>query len=58
MSRLKLAAIFLSLTVSIPSFSAEEGKLAPDFQAKLIDGRKFSLGAVTGQVVIVHFWAS
>jgi thiol-disulfide isomerase/thioredoxin len=34
------------------------GKPAPALEAMTIDGKKFSLAEVTGNVVIVNFWAS
>jgi thiol-disulfide isomerase/thioredoxin len=34
------------------------GKPAPAISATLLDGGKFDLGAMSGKVVVVHFWAT
>ncbi len=53
---------FLFFTLLVLAFcpcrSATVGKLAPEFEAKLINGEKFSLAKNSGQVVLIHFWAS
>jgi peroxiredoxin len=50
--------VWFALLIFAPAFSAEEGKPAPELTAKLFDGEQFSLKALSGQVIIVHFWAS
>ena len=55
---LKYLIVIFSVLAFIPAYSAEEGQRAPEFQAKLFSGEKFSLAANLGQVVILHFWAS
>lgn len=37
---------------------AEEGDLAPDFEAELIDGTPFKLSELQGKYVLLDFWAS
>ncbi|TAK91285.1 MAG: TlpA family protein disulfide reductase [Burkholderiaceae bacterium] len=47
------------LWATVPSAGAvEEGKPAPSIEARLLDGKPFSLSAESGHVVIVHFWAT
>ena len=48
----------LSLFFCLRCYPADEGKAAPEFSAKLFSGEKFFLKAVSGQVVILHFWAT
>jgi len=55
---LKYLVLCLYLLVVVPCAAIEEGKAAPEFHAKLFNGEKFSLAAVSGQVVIIHFWAT
>ena len=50
--------LFFWLIPFRPCFSAVEGKPAPAFEAKLLSGENFSLAKVSGQVVILHFWAT
>jgi len=35
-----------------------EGKAAPAFDARLLNGSSFSLDAAKGQVVVINFWAT
>jgi len=41
-----------------PSAKAMEGKPAPDFKLKDLDGKEISLSAQKGHVVLVDFWAT
>lgn len=50
--------IFALLCLSAPAFTATEGELAPPFEAKLLDGTTFSLSGASGDVVLIHFWAT
>ena len=55
--------ILLAITLSVTSYSfanakAIEGEPAPSFEAKLMNGQKFSLESTKGNVVILHFWAT
>ncbi len=55
------ALVLLFLCCCIPaawSKGAEVGKPAPAITATLLDGSSFDLAALTGKVVIVHFWAT
>jgi thiol-disulfide isomerase/thioredoxin len=36
----------------------KEGETAPALEAKLLDGKPFSLAAASGKVVVVNFWAT
>lgn len=38
--------------------SAMVGQPAPDFQLKLLDGKKFQLSGHKGQIVVLDFWAT
>jgi thiol-disulfide isomerase/thioredoxin len=52
--------LWIGLLVATQAFAAnpEEGKAAPAFDAKLLDGSDFSLADAKGQVVIINFWAT
>src|SRR6185312_1860862 len=55
----QLAAAFVVFLFSISScLATEEGKPAPSLEAKLIDGKPFSLSGERGHVVIINFWAT
>jgi cytochrome c biogenesis protein CcmG/thiol:disulfide interchange protein DsbE len=56
-----LTLIFLStLVLSGQSYAGGpvEGKVAPAFDARLLNGSSFSLDGARGQVVVINFWAS
>jgi len=36
----------------------KEGEPAPSLEAKLLDGKPFSLAAASGKVIVVNFWAT
>ncbi len=44
--------------ISVKYFGAEEGDLAPDFEAMLIDGTPFKLSDLKGKYVLLDFWGS
>jgi len=57
-----LVALMLYLTLftsphKTPSVISE-GKIAPDFTLKTLDGRKVTLSELRGKVVLLNFWAS
>ncbi len=54
-----IAIIFTAaLAISGPVQAAEEGKTAPDFTLKALDGSNVKLNELRGTVVLVNFWAS
>jgi thiol-disulfide isomerase/thioredoxin len=58
-----LAALFVLRVVEIvrgpaPRVSTPRGAVAPDFEAPLLDGGRFRLGAERGHPVVLAFWAS
>ena len=56
---LKPLALSVLLLIYMPVFAGVEvGQTAPEIHGELIDGKKFSLGALKGKVVLVNFWAS
>jgi cytochrome c biogenesis protein CcmG, thiol:disulfide interchange protein DsbE len=55
------ALLLLLLLCSLPTAwckAPDVGKPAPEITATLLDGGKFDLAALTGKVVVVHFWAT
>jgi cytochrome c biogenesis protein CcmG, thiol:disulfide interchange protein DsbE len=58
MKRIALLSLLFALTASARAAAIEEGKPAPAFEAKLLDGTPFSLSAAAGEVLIVNFWAT
>jgi cytochrome c biogenesis protein CcmG, thiol:disulfide interchange protein DsbE len=54
--RLLLASLCLQFSAS--AFAIKEGEAAPSLDAKLLDGKAFSLAAEKGKVVVVNFWAT
>lgn len=57
---LRLAAVLvcLGLAAGCTRPSGPEGKPAPDFEAKTLDGRALSLSGLKGKVVLLDFWAT
>ena len=54
-----LIALLLLLIISqAHAKDLEEGKPAPNMEAKLLDGSRFSLSRESGKVIILNFWAS
>ena len=47
-----------STTPSVKNISELEGKPAPNFQVKDLNGKEFSLEKYKGQVVLLDFWAT
>jgi cytochrome c biogenesis protein CcmG, thiol:disulfide interchange protein DsbE len=48
----------LALGCVTAAYAIKEGEPAPALEAKLLDGKPFSLAASSGKVVIVNFWAT
>lgn len=58
MKKLTLAYLFLFCVFAGQAASAELDKSAPDFTLKSLSGENVRLKELTGQVVLVNFWAS
>jgi thiol-disulfide isomerase/thioredoxin len=54
----RFALLVLIVFIHTSVYAIEEGKLAPVFTAKLLDGKTFSTESAKGEVVIVNFWAT
>jgi thiol-disulfide isomerase/thioredoxin len=48
----------LGLQVAGTAHAIKEGEPAPSLEAKLLDGKPFSLAAAPGKVLVVNFWAT
>ena len=53
-----LLASFVALVVPNLVIAAEVGKRAPNFTLKSLDGKNLKLSEMTGNVVLINFWAS
>jgi thiol-disulfide isomerase/thioredoxin len=58
MTCLRLIVAVCALCAAPPVLAIAEGQPAPPLEARLLDGGSFTLGGVTGKVVIVNFWAT
>ena len=56
--RIVHAIALLCLCFAAPARAAEEGSAAPPFEARLFDGKPFSLAKEQGKVVVINFWAT
>jgi thiol-disulfide isomerase/thioredoxin len=54
----RLLLLVIGLQVSQAALAIKEGEAAPPLEAKLLDGKSFSLAAASGKVVVVNFWAT
>jgi thiol-disulfide isomerase/thioredoxin len=55
---LRLVVLVASFGCVTAAYAIKEGEPAPALDAKLLDGKPFSLAANAGKVVIVNFWAT
>jgi cytochrome c biogenesis protein CcmG/thiol:disulfide interchange protein DsbE len=55
---LRLLGLILGFGFAVSAYPIEEGKPAPAFEVKLLDGNSFTLAAASGKVVIVNLWAT
>jgi len=53
-----LLASLIAVTVPNPVLAAELGKTAPDFTLKSLEGKNLKLSEMTGNVVLINFWAT
>ena len=58
MNTARLLVLALGLQFALSAQAIKEGEPAPALDAKLLDGKAFSLSAASGKVVIVNFWAT
>jgi len=56
--RIVHAIILSCLVAAAPARAADEGSVAPPFEAQLFDGKPFSLAKESGKVVVINFWAT
>jgi thiol-disulfide isomerase/thioredoxin len=54
----RLVLCFIGMQFAIAAYAIKEGEPAPSLEAKLLNGKSFSLAAASGKVVIVNFWAT
>jgi thiol-disulfide isomerase/thioredoxin len=53
-----LAAFLFLFALDCAGATLHEGKPAPALEAKLLDGKSFSLQDAAGKVVVINFWAT
>ena len=51
-------ALLCLVAAAPPARAADEGGAAPSFDARLFDGKPFSLAKEKGKVVVINFWAT
>jgi len=56
--RIWLLAGCIALLAPLAASAVEEGKSAPDFTLKSLAGKNLKLSEMTGNVVLINFWAS
>jgi len=56
--RICLLAGSLALLLPLSASAVEEGRPAPDFTLKSLAGKNLKLSEMTGNVVLINFWAS
>jgi thiol-disulfide isomerase/thioredoxin len=55
---IRLLICTLGLQFATTAHAIKEGEPAPSLEAKLLDGKPFSLAGASGKVVVVNFWAT
>ena len=55
---IRLLSLVLVLGFATAGYAIKEEEPAPALEAKLLDGKPFTLAAASGKVVIVNFWAT
>jgi len=55
---IRLLSFTIALLLPLSALAIKEGEPAPALEAKLLDGTSFSLGASSGKVVVLNFWAT
>ena len=58
MNVIRLLICILGLQIAATAHAIKEGEPAPSLEAKLLDGKPFSLAAASGKVIVVNFWAT
>jgi len=56
--RIGLLAGCIAVLASLSASAVEQGKAAPDFTLKSLTGTNLKLSEMTGNVVLINFWAS
>lgn len=56
--RLRAVAVAMAAAMLIGAKQPKVGEMAPDAEITLVDGTKFHLSDLRGQVVVLNFWAT